>query len=119
MNNPWFEKKQFGWGWGLPLTWQGWLTLSIFIAFMASLDLITTDARLFIPLVVGAVIALCVIARVTSGKPEWRNGPYDFSKKRMLKTLALLAVVFIIFGTTQALYARKAHHSLQPYSHLG
>lgn len=23
----WFRAKRYGWGWGLPLTWQGWAVL--------------------------------------------------------------------------------------------
>jgi len=30
----WFPAKHYGWGWGLPLTWQGWLTLAIFLGFV-------------------------------------------------------------------------------------
>lgn len=30
----WFPTKRFGWGWGLPITWQGW---SVFVAFLALL----------------------------------------------------------------------------------
>jgi hypothetical protein len=26
----WFPAKRYGWGWGLPVTWQGWL-----VAFIA------------------------------------------------------------------------------------
>lgn len=28
----WFRAKRYGWGWGLPQTWQGWLTLAAFVA---------------------------------------------------------------------------------------
>jgi hypothetical protein len=27
----WFPAKRYGWGWGLPITWQGW---AIFVAFL-------------------------------------------------------------------------------------
>ena len=23
--NYWFRAQRYGWGWGLPLTWQGWI----------------------------------------------------------------------------------------------
>jgi hypothetical protein len=116
MNTPWFEKKRFGWGWGLPLTWQGWLTLLIFIAFLASLPLITSNATLLVVLVLAAVTVFSVIAWVTSGKPEWSNGAqYPFDKKRLLKFLLLLAAIVIIFSTSQLIYLRKAHSSFEHY----
>jgi len=30
----WFPAKRFGWGWGAPNTWQGTLTLVIFLALL-------------------------------------------------------------------------------------
>ena len=36
MNNDgrkyWFRAKRYGWGWGLPLTWQGW---AVFVGWFA------------------------------------------------------------------------------------
>ncbi|PNS09748.1 hypothetical protein Lysil_1377 [Lysobacter silvestris] len=33
-NDPryWFPTKRYGWGWGLPIAWQGWVVLALFIA---------------------------------------------------------------------------------------
>ncbi len=31
----WFPAKRYGWGWGLPVVWQGWLVLSGFFALLA------------------------------------------------------------------------------------
>jgi hypothetical protein len=28
----WFPAKRYGWGWGLPSCWQGWLVLAAFVA---------------------------------------------------------------------------------------
>jgi hypothetical protein len=27
----WFPAKTYGWGWGLPICWQGWLVLLLFV----------------------------------------------------------------------------------------
>ena len=27
----WFPAKRYGWGWGLPGTWQGWLVVAAFV----------------------------------------------------------------------------------------
>jgi hypothetical protein len=30
----WFPAKRYGWGWGLPCTWQGWLVLAAYLGLM-------------------------------------------------------------------------------------
>jgi len=30
----WFPAKTYGWGWGLPVTWQGWVVMAVFVALM-------------------------------------------------------------------------------------
>jgi hypothetical protein len=32
----WFPAKRFGWGWGLPITWQGWAVLFVFVSLVAA-----------------------------------------------------------------------------------
>jgi len=31
----WFPAKTYGWGWGLPSTWEGWLVLVGYLALLA------------------------------------------------------------------------------------
>lgn len=28
---PWFPAKRCGWGWGFPVSWQGWAVLALFV----------------------------------------------------------------------------------------
>jgi hypothetical protein len=30
----WFPAKRYGWGWGLPKTWQGWLVYGVYFALL-------------------------------------------------------------------------------------
>jgi hypothetical protein len=30
----WFPAKRYGWGWGPPRVWQGWVVLAIFFALL-------------------------------------------------------------------------------------
>ena len=30
----WFPAKRYGWGWGLPVTWQGWAVLLSYFALI-------------------------------------------------------------------------------------
>jgi peptidoglycan/LPS O-acetylase OafA/YrhL len=32
----WFAAKRYGWGWSLPITWQGWLVFATFILLLAA-----------------------------------------------------------------------------------
>jgi hypothetical protein len=31
----WFPRKRYGWGWGLPSCWQGWVVLVAYVLAMA------------------------------------------------------------------------------------
>jgi hypothetical protein len=73
----WFRAKRFGWGWGLPLTWQGWLVLAVYVA------LLVLGALLFEPhqhpfgfaiLVILATAALSVVCWLKGEPPRWRWG---------------------------------------------
>ena len=34
MKKPWFRAKKYGLGWGLPVTWQGWVVLIAYLVFI-------------------------------------------------------------------------------------
>jgi drug/metabolite transporter (DMT)-like permease len=73
----WFPAKRYGWGWGPPRTWQGWLVLVAFFALLA------VGAIVFLPkqetggflaytaVLVALLIAICY---VTGEPPRWRWG---------------------------------------------
>ena len=72
----WFAAKRYGWGWGLPCAWQGWV---VFIAFFV---LVSVGGVLLVPLHPFAYImltmALCAaligICLAKGEPPEWRWG---------------------------------------------
>ena len=33
----WFRAKRYGWGWGLPIAWQGWVVLSVWFVAIAAI----------------------------------------------------------------------------------
>jgi hypothetical protein len=77
MNKPWFRAKRFGYGAGLPLTWQGWATYLAFAGLMIGLWAMPHMGR---PIVRGLLtlgpiaILLVLVARHSDGKWRWRNG---------------------------------------------
>ena len=78
MNNiVWFPARKYGWGWGLPLTWQGWVTYALAaVALLAGVPMIRRVAggpwaSIFALAVVGALVAVCY----SKGEPpRWRWG---------------------------------------------
>ena len=73
----WFPAKRYGWGWGPPAAWQGWVVLAAFIV------LLVADAIVFPPGV--ALKSYLAVATVLSGlliavcwlkgePPRWRWG---------------------------------------------
>ena len=73
----WWAPKRFGYGAGLPITWQGWVvTLAYCVTVTLSAWLILPRSSFaFIAIVLGATAALILIcARKTRGGWRWRWG---------------------------------------------
>jgi len=80
----WFPAKRYGWGWGLPVTWEGWAVLAAFLALVA------LDALLFPPRtasaaciagVLGLSGMLVVVCWLKGEPPRWRWGDDDQSQR--------------------------------------
>ena len=72
----WFAAKRYGYGAGLPISWQGWVVTLTFIAIVAVIALVFGDKPLaLLGLVIPLSIALMVItAKTTRGGWRWRWG---------------------------------------------
>ena len=73
----WFPAKKYGWGWGVPVAWQGWAVLAGYAA-LAVLGIAfvhpRTSALVFIGyllIISGLLVAVCWIK---GEKPRWRWG---------------------------------------------
>ncbi len=82
MSKAWFAPKKYGYGSGLPVSWEGWVLLAIFFAGSSALPFL---AVAWLPPAVAAAVtfsgivilvaALVLIARAkTEGGWRWRNG---------------------------------------------
>jgi hypothetical protein len=76
----WFRAKRYGWGWGLPMRWQGWVALAAYGAVMTGAGL---AAELLDPpvgpLVAGSLILIStgalIVVCIRTGEPaRWRWG---------------------------------------------
>jgi hypothetical protein len=73
---PWFRAKRFGYGAGLPFTWQGWVLLLSHMAVMIGIGVgLANRPVLMLPLILIAAFApLPLYAARTEGGWKWRNG---------------------------------------------
>ena len=73
----WFAPKRYGLGAGLPISWQGWATLIIYLAIVFGAGLLLAERS---PWAFGSIvftataILLVVAARTTRGGWRWRWG---------------------------------------------
>lgn len=89
-NNPegyWFKRKLYGWGW-TPATWQGWLTLALFIGIfvwffvpmLSNPNPSPNDILLFVLKTVAWVATLIGVCYVKGEPPAWQWGLPNDSK---------------------------------------
>jgi hypothetical protein len=76
MGKPWFRVKRYGFGAGLPCSWEGWAVTAAFLgSIIASGVLAGEHVGVRIAVVFIAVAAFCVVARLKSDAPwKWRWG---------------------------------------------
>lgn len=67
----WFPAKRYGWGWGPPATWQGWLCVAIFTV------LLLTGLWLFDPRIqpLGFVLYVTVLSLAMVAVCWWKGEP--------------------------------------------
>ncbi len=73
----WFPAKRYGWGWGPPTTWQGWLVLIAFVGLLVAGAIMLPPNRhpgsflVFVAILSGLLIAVCWLK---GEPPRWRWG---------------------------------------------
>lgn len=74
----WFPAKTYGWGWGMPVTWQGWGVMAAFIGAMLAggIYLLPRYGQvIFLAFTFVCCMALLAICRAKGEPPGWRpNG---------------------------------------------
>ncbi|MFL6793705.1 MAG: hypothetical protein ACJ8D6_01460 [Sphingomicrobium sp.] len=78
-NPEWFAPKRYGYGASLPISWQGWAVMLVFIAAVGAIAFLFGDrpvvlVALIVPL---AVMLILITARTTRGGWRWRWGDQD------------------------------------------
>ena len=70
----WFQAKRYGWGWGLPLTWQGWIVFIIYISLIIISSIFLPKQKLYILLISIFTIIFIIICWIKGEPPYWRWG---------------------------------------------
>jgi hypothetical protein len=81
MKKLWFKRRRFGYGW-TPVTWQGWLTIAVFLLVVfAGLLLIPANSKtpvidmfIYLAFVALAILGLVYVATKKGPSPKWRWG---------------------------------------------
>ncbi len=73
----WFPAKRYGWGWGPPITWEGWAAVAVFVALVVAGVFMfppRSDVGAFVIYIVILNIGLIVVCRLKGEPPRWRWG---------------------------------------------
>jgi len=73
----WFPAKTYGWGWGLPSSWQGWLVLAAFAALLLVGSFVFPPTTVLGPYLAYTAV-LCIllvgVCWLKGESPRWRWG---------------------------------------------
>ncbi|MES2259199.1 MAG: hypothetical protein V4724_11800 [Pseudomonadota bacterium] len=73
----WFPAKRYGWGWGAPITWQGWLVILAYLALLLGgalrFQAVTDPApySIYVAVLTALLVAICWLK---GEPPRWRWG---------------------------------------------
>ncbi len=71
----WFPAKKYGWGWGPPCAWQGWVVLAVWTLFLCAGSLLLPHHMgIYVAYTVVLSVILIVICYCKGEKPRWRWG---------------------------------------------
>ena len=76
----WFPAKRYGWGWGPPVKWQGWVVLAAFVAGIVYTGFRFPPSQhplLFAAVVGASACALTAVCWWKGETPRWRWGDDD------------------------------------------
>jgi len=72
----WFPAKRYGWGWGVPATWQGWCILALYVVAVTIVGVVVTPRSILISCGIVALLSifLVTICYAKGEPPRWRWG---------------------------------------------
>ena len=79
MTNPppyWFPAKRYGWGWGIPNVWQGWVVMALFfiLVLVGAFTLLPKYGSLaFVAYAACLCAGLVAVCWIKGEPPSWRS----------------------------------------------
>ena len=75
----WFPAKRYGWGWGFPIAWQGWIVLLVYLVllFFGTNEFLRTQNLMFFAYLAVITFGLIVVCYQKGETPRWRWGKDD------------------------------------------
>jgi hypothetical protein len=73
----WFPAKEYGWGWGLPCAWQGWVAMFVYLGLVAASSIFFWPAlnnKLYLVFVLGLSFLYGLVCWWKGEKPSWKWG---------------------------------------------
>ncbi|MEJ2086336.1 MAG: hypothetical protein P8Y44_11760 [Acidobacteriota bacterium] len=72
----WFPAKRYGWGWGFPVRWQGWVVMIVWTigVIVGCLKISPINTAIFLGFLVIMIVVLVGICYATGEPPRWRWG---------------------------------------------
>lgn len=73
----WFPAKRFGWGWGMPTAWQGWVVLIVFFCLVLAGAVVLLPgygSGVFVAYCGALCLVLVAVCWVKGERPRWRWG---------------------------------------------
>jgi hypothetical protein len=78
--NYWFPAKRYGWGWGFPATWQGWVVIAVYALLAAAGVIVIVPAArpgAFVAYMLLLSALLTLVCWLKGEPPRWRWGRRD------------------------------------------
>jgi hypothetical protein len=79
--NYWFPVKTYGWGWGCPNCWQGWVVILAYVVLLGGGALVIEHSRRFAQFLTFYSVALSVVLVAVcwwkGEPPRWQWGGND------------------------------------------
>jgi hypothetical protein len=76
----WFPAKRYGWGWGFPTTWQGWLVIALYVVLIGAGAVVISPSGhpgVFAAYLTFLSFLLIAVCWAKGEPPQWRWGKRD------------------------------------------
>ena len=73
----WFPAKRYGWGWGFPSVWQGWVTLLLYLGAISLSGYVFPPADMITSFILSTLVIsvlLLAVCWIKGEPPKWRWG---------------------------------------------